>query len=191
VVHATAVRRRPCRSSVRRRMCSFRGLPSRGEFAIGNPGGTHSRRRILRPNRIRQCSAILRQSSSAPLTNTSAQSNSGPATLIAVRSGASAETAHNTQPSSNPANTGARATTSAAEQPKKPVLGEVHLAKPKVSASRRAQNGGEPDAGIAFNNDAQPSPARKRSTPDSPAATNSLRHPQRRFPLAGTSDRQN
>ena len=96
------------------------------------------------------------QSSSAPLANTSAQSNSGPATLIAVRSGASAETAHNTQPSSNPANTGARATTSAAEQPKKPVLGEVHLAKPKVSASRRAQNGGEPDAGIAFNNDAQP-----------------------------------
>ena len=96
------------------------------------------------------------QSSSAPLTNTSAQSNSGPATLIAVRSGASAETAHNTQPSSNPANTGARATISAAEQPKKPILGEVHLAKPKVSASRRAQNGGEPDAGIAFNNDAQP-----------------------------------
>ncbi len=96
------------------------------------------------------------QSSSAPLTNTSAQSNSGPATLIAVRSGASAETAHNTQPSSNPANTGARATTSAAEQPKKPILGEVHLAKPKVSASRRAQNGGEPDAGMAFNNDAQP-----------------------------------
>src|SRR5882762_10400059 len=96
------------------------------------------------------------QSSSAPLANTSAQSNSGPATLIAVRSGASAETAHNTQPSSNPTNTGARATTSAAEQPKKPVLGEVHLAKPKVSASRRAQNGGEPDAGIAFNNDAQP-----------------------------------
>jgi TonB family protein len=96
------------------------------------------------------------QSSSAPLTNTSAQSNSGAATLIAVRSGASAETAHNTQPSSNPANTGARATTSAAEQPKKPVLGEVHLAKPKVSASRRAQNGGEPDAGMALNNDAQP-----------------------------------
>src|SRR6267378_2518423 len=101
------------------------------------------------------------QSNPAALTNTSAQSNSGPATLTNVRAGASAETAHNAQPSSNPANAGTRATTSAlaqpaAEQPKKPVLGEVHLAKPKVSASRRAQNGGEPDAGIALNNDAQP-----------------------------------
>jgi TonB family protein len=81
--------------------------------------------------------------------------------LSAVRAGASTETAHNAQPSSNPANAGARATTSAsappaAEQPKKPILGAVHLAKPKVSPSRRAQIGGEPDAGIALNNDAQP-----------------------------------
>jgi len=101
------------------------------------------------------------QSNPAALTNTSAQSNSGPATLTAVRAGASAETAHNTQPSSNPANAGPRATTSAvaqpaAEQPKKPILGAVHLAKPKVSPSRSAQNGAEPDAGIALNNDAQP-----------------------------------
>ncbi len=101
------------------------------------------------------------QSNSAPLTNTSAQSNSGPATLTAVRAGTSAETAHHTQPSSNPANAGPRATTSAvaqpaAEQPKKPILGAVHLAKPKVSPSRSAQNGAEPDAGIALNNDAQP-----------------------------------
>src|SRR6202171_508503 len=101
------------------------------------------------------------QSNPAALTNTSVQSNSGPATLSAVRAGASAETAHNAQPSSNPANAGARAMTSAsappaAEQPKKPILGAVHLAKPKVSPSRRAQIGGEPDAGIALNNDAQP-----------------------------------
>src|SRR5258706_7035516 len=48
------------------------------------------------------------QSNPAALTNTSAQSNSGPATLTAVRAGASAETAHNTQPSSNPANAGPR-----------------------------------------------------------------------------------
>src|SRR6266850_928124 len=101
------------------------------------------------------------QSNPAVPTNTSAQSNSGPATLTAVRAGASAETAHNTQPSSNPANAGPRATTSAvaqpaAEQPKKPILGAVHLAKPKVSPSRSAQNGAEPDAGIALNNDAQP-----------------------------------
>ena len=100
-------------------------------------------------------------SNPAALTNTSAQSNSGPAALSAVRAGASAETAHNAQPSSNPANAGARAVTSAsappaAEQPKKPILGAVHLAKPKVSPSRRAQIGGEPDAGIALNNDAQP-----------------------------------
>jgi TonB family protein len=101
------------------------------------------------------------QSNPAALTNTSVQSNSGPAALSAVRAGASAETARNSQPSSNPANAGPRATTLAsaqpvAEQPKKLILGAVHLAKPKVSPNRSAQNGAEPDAGIALNNDAQP-----------------------------------
>jgi protein TonB len=46
----------------------------------------------------------------------------------------------------------------AAEQPKKPSLGEVHLSTPKVTPHRNTQNGGEADAGIALSNDAQPEP---------------------------------
>jgi len=61
----------------------------------------------------------------------------------------------------SPANAGAGATASAsaqpaAEQPKKPILGEVHLAAPKVTHSQHAQNGGEPDAGFLLSNDEQP-----------------------------------
>lgn len=101
------------------------------------------------------------QSNPAPLTNISVQSNSAPNTLSVVSAGASAATAHNSQPTSTPANSGASATTSAsaqpaAEQPKKPILGEVHLAAPKVTPNRRPQNGGEPDAGIMLNNEDQP-----------------------------------
>jgi len=44
----------------------------------------------------------------------------------------------------------------APEQPKKPVLGDLHLAAPKLSPNKRAQNGGEPDAGIALTNDSIP-----------------------------------
>jgi protein TonB len=61
-----------------------------------------------------------------------------------------------------PTNAGAGAATAAsaqpaAEEPKKPVLGDLHLAAPKVTPRRNAQNGGEPDAGIALTNDEQPS----------------------------------
>src|SRR5260370_17328603 len=42
------------------------------------------------------------------------------------------------------------------EQPKKPILGEVHLLKPKVTPGRRTQNVGEPDAGIPLTSDEQP-----------------------------------
>jgi TonB family protein len=41
---------------------------------------------------------------------------------------------------------------------KKPILGEVHLATPKVAPRRKAQNGGEADAGITFADDDQPEP---------------------------------
>jgi protein TonB len=104
------------------------------------------------------------QTNAASLTNTAAQSNSAPNALSVVPAGASAATSRNSQPTSNPANGGAGATTSAsaqpaAVQPKKPILGDVRLAKPKVTQSRRAQNGGEADAGIALNNDAQPEPS--------------------------------
>ncbi len=94
-------------------------------------------------------------------TNISAPSNSGPNTLSVMTAGSSAATARNLQPTSNPANASAAATTlasaqPAAEPPKKPILGEVHLAKPKVTPSRHAQNGVEPDAGIAFDSEEQP-----------------------------------
>jgi len=95
------------------------------------------------------------------LTNTAAQSNSSP--LSVVPPVASAATVRNTQPLSNPAKGGASATSSVAAQPaaeqlKKPILGNVHLATPKVTASRNSPGGGEADAGIALNNVAPPEP---------------------------------
>ncbi len=101
------------------------------------------------------------QSNPAPLTNTTAASNSAPNTFSVVPAAASAATERNSQPTLNTANAGAGVVTlasvrPAAEQPKKPILGEVHLAAPKVTPNRRAQNGGEPDAGITLNNEDQP-----------------------------------
>ncbi len=93
------------------------------------------------------------------LTKTSVQSNSAPNTLSVVPAVPPAATVHNSQPTLNPANAGATTPVPvqpAAAQPRKPILGEVHLAKPKVSPSRRTQNGGEPDAGIVLTNDEQP-----------------------------------
>jgi protein TonB len=99
----------------------------------------------------------------ASLANGSAQSSSGSNALSVVPAGTSATTSRNSQPSSNPASGGAGAMSSAevppaAEQPKKPSLGEVHLSTPKVTPHRNTQNGGEADAGIALSNDAQPEP---------------------------------
>jgi len=97
----------------------------------------------------------------AALTNTSAQSNSATNPLSVVPAAASAATARNTQQSSNPANGGASVTASAqpaVQQPKKPVLGNVRLAAPKITPSRNTQNGGEADAGIALSNVAPPEP---------------------------------
>ncbi len=102
------------------------------------------------------------QTNPSALTNTAAQSNSSTNSLSVVPPVASAATAHNTQPPSNPAKGGASATSSAAqpaaEQLKKPILGNVHLATPKVTASRNSPVGGEADAGIALNNVAPPEP---------------------------------
>ncbi len=100
-------------------------------------------------------------SSPPALTKTSVPSNSAPNALSVVPAVPPAVTVHNSQPTLNPANAGATTPVPvqpAAEQPKKPILGEVHLAKPKVSPSRRTQNGGEPDAGIVLTNDDQPDP---------------------------------
>ncbi len=104
------------------------------------------------------------QANPVVLTNTAAHPNSAPNPLSVVPAAASAATAHNSQPTSNPANAATVATTSAsaqpaAEQPKKPSLGKVQLATPKVTQSRHAQDGGEADAGIALNGDGQPGPS--------------------------------
>ncbi len=99
-------------------------------------------------------------SNPAGRTNISAPSNSGPNTLSLMTAGTPAAPPHNAQPTSNSANAEAIAMTSArpaAEPLKKPILGEVHLAKPKVTPSRHAQNGVEPDAGIAFDSEEQSS----------------------------------
>ena len=102
------------------------------------------------------------QTNSAALTNTSAPSNSASNTLSIVPAVSSVATARNPQPNSNPANSGTKPTSSAGavpaevEKPKKPNLGEVHLAAPKVNSNRSSQTSGEPDAGITLANDDQP-----------------------------------
>jgi len=104
------------------------------------------------------------QTNPAGITNTSAPANSASNSLSIVPAVSSVATPRNSQPNSNSANSGARSTASAAagpaevEQPKKPALGEVHLAAPKVNSSRRAQNSGEPDAGVTLTNDDPPDP---------------------------------
>jgi TonB family protein len=100
------------------------------------------------------------RSNPATVTNTSAPTSTTPNTLSVVPASASTTTGRNSQPASNPANAGATTVVSAqpdAEQPKKPILGELNLAAPKVTARRNVQNGVEPDAGIALTNDDQPS----------------------------------
>ena len=101
------------------------------------------------------------QTNPAALTNTAAQSNSASKTLSVVPAGGSvAATSRNPQPSSNPASGAAAATpapvVAAVEQPKKPVLGNVRLATPKVTAKRGTQNSGELDAGLVLSNEDQP-----------------------------------
>lgn len=68
-----------------------------------------------------------------------------------ARNGATTASTHNSQPSSNPANGGSVAGTPA--EVKKPVLGEVHLATPKVAQKRGAQNTAEADPGLALGDD--------------------------------------
>jgi len=101
------------------------------------------------------------QANPAALTNAPVQSNSASKTPSIVPAAASTVMTRSSQPSSKTVNGGAGAAASApavevAEQPKKPVLGNVHLATPKVTSKRSAQNGGEVDAGLVLNNEDQP-----------------------------------
>jgi TonB family protein len=102
------------------------------------------------------------QTNPAALSHTSTPSNSASNNLSNVSAVSSIPAARNSQPNSNSAANGGTSAATAApvvpaiEQPKKPALGEVHLAAPKVNAHRTSQNGAEPDAGIALTNDEQP-----------------------------------
>jgi TonB family protein len=100
-------------------------------------------------------------SNSPAIKSTSTQSSSAPNTSRVVPAVSSAVKAPNAQPTSNPANLARDVTATplaqpSAEQPKKPVLGEVQLLKPKVSATRHTQHVGEPDAGISLTSDERP-----------------------------------
>jgi len=85
-----------------------------------------------------------------------AQTNSGSKLSGAASAGSPAVPTRNTQLSSNSPDSGTIVSKSSTEQPapasvqmKKPSLGEVHLATPKVSR-RHAQNGVEGDAGLSL-----------------------------------------
>src|SRR5438477_285053 len=99
--------------------------------------------------------------SSPAVTNASAQTKSSSNSQSVVPAVQAVPPARNSQPISNPENSGTSAAMPASaqppvEEPKKPVLGEVRLAKPKVSPGRHTQTVGEPDAGINLNSDDQP-----------------------------------
>src|SRR5260370_6117696 len=102
------------------------------------------------------------QANPAALTSAPVQSNPASTAPTLVPPASSTVIPRSSQPLSNPVKSGAAAATSApaveaaSEQPKKPALGNVHLAAPKVTSKRSAQNGGEGDAGLGLNNEDQP-----------------------------------
>ena len=86
-----------------------------------------------------------------------AQTNSGSKLSGAASAGSPAMPTRNTQLSSNSLDSGTIVSKSSTEQPapasvqmKKPSLGEVRLATPKVSRSQHAQNGAETEAGLSL-----------------------------------------
>ena len=91
-------------------------------------------------------------------TNSLAEINPAPKSSSSVPPGSSATSARSSQSSPNPLNGGKVLTASSTVQPepapeqvKKPVLGNVRLAAPKVSPNRKSQSALEPDAGISLN----------------------------------------
>jgi TonB family protein len=100
------------------------------------------------------------QTAPASLTNASAKSNAAPNTLSAVPAVVSTTKARDAQPASKTVKVAAGAVSPAvappaAEPPKKPILGAVHLATPKVTHGEHAQNAAEPDAGVVLSNEDQ------------------------------------
>jgi TonB family protein len=93
----------------------------------------------------------------AEITNASAKSISAPSPLNVAPTG-TVGGVRKSPSNSNGANVNSESTaasTPGPEQPKKAVLGEVHLATPKLAAGKHAQNTGEPD-GLALTNDSLP-----------------------------------
>jgi TonB family protein len=103
-------------------------------------------------------SNVAAQSNPVTQNNTESESNSASNSISVVPV---APSTRSSQPASNPANGGASGTSANSTQPlavseKKSILGEVHLATPKVTPTRNAQNGSVADPGIVLANDDQP-----------------------------------
>src|SRR5713101_4506586 len=104
----------------------------------------------------------LAQNNSPVQTNTVAQKNPVAKPAAIAPASSSTTPARNAQPSSNPANGGTAVASAVSSQPaptpepvKKPTLGEVRLAAPKVTRHHNSQNAAEPDPGLTLN-DEQP-----------------------------------
>jgi TonB family protein len=93
---------------------------------------------------------------SAPLTNAPVQS-SAPSNQASIVPAVSTTPVRNSQASSARGNEASVSASSRPEpeQPKKPILGDVHLATPTL-ANHKSQNTAEPDAGLALTSDEQP-----------------------------------
>ena len=102
------------------------------------------------------------QNNSPVQTNTVAQKNPVAKPAAIAPASLSTTPARNAQPSSNPANGGSAVASAVSSQPaptpepvKKPTLGEVRLAAPKVTRHHNLQNAAEADPGLTLN-DEQP-----------------------------------
>src|SRR6266571_4155782 len=102
------------------------------------------------------------QNNSPVQTNTVAQKNPVAKPAAIAPASLSTTPARNAQPSSNPANGGSAVASAVSSQPaptpepvKKPTLGEVRLAAPKVTRHYNSQNAVEADPGLTLN-DEQP-----------------------------------
>src|SRR6266571_2746467 len=102
------------------------------------------------------------QNNSPVQTNTVAQKNSAAKPAAIAPASLSTTPARNAQPPSNPANGGTAVASAVSSQPvptpepvKKPTLGEVRLAAPKVTRHHNSQNAVEADPGLTLN-DEQP-----------------------------------
>ncbi|HEX9222074.1 MAG TPA: hypothetical protein VF860_01965, partial [Candidatus Acidoferrales bacterium] len=97
------------------------------------------------------------QNNSPAQTNTVAQKNSAAEPAAIAPASLSTTPARNAQPPSNPANGGTAVASAVSSQPaptpepvKKPSLGEVRLAAPKVTRHHTSQNAVEPDPGLTL-----------------------------------------